>query len=235
MALCALYVFVRLYNKSPINMTRTHGKTLGILAIISVACLVFLLFLFLITSYGLNIQRITLSKTLFDNPTLEYNYDFGNLSNNIIYNIKVRLVKKPDLDYREVFEQRRNFEIKALLRDSTNIILVNNDINKYSKIPSSWGRSEIDFTVARFEAKSKKNYHLSLVFNNSDHFFYLFQKNANEIFLEEDYDYAAVPWIKAIHSISTLLLAASFLSATITITILVRKKNKGTNDCVDSD
>jgi hypothetical protein len=152
---------------------------------------------------------------------LEYNYDFGNLSNNIIYNVKVRLVKKPDLDYREVFERRRNFGIKALLRDSTNTILVNNDINKDSRIPSSSGRSDIDFTVARFEAKSQKNYHLSLVFNNSNHFFDLFQKNANELFLEEDYDYAAVPWERAIHSLSALLLAASFLSATITISILV--------------
>ena len=204
-------------------MTRTHGKTLGILAIISIASLVFFLFLFLITSYGLNIQRITLSKTLFNNPMLEYNYNFGNLSNNIIYNVKVRLVKKPDIDYRDVFEQRRNFGIKALLRDSTNTILVNNDINKDSKIPSSWGRSDIDFTVARFEAKSKKNYHLSLIFDNSDHFFDLFQKNANELFIEEDYDYAAVPWERAIHSISTLLLAASLLTATITISVLVRK------------
>lgn len=208
-------------------MNTSHSKSsiAGIIAILSVACLVLFLFLFLITSYGTKIQRITLSKTLFENSTLKYDYDFGNLSDNTVYNVKVHLHKKPDEDYREVVEQRRNFGIKALLHDSDNTIIVNNDINKESKIPSAWSRDYIDFTVARFKAKSSRNYHLAISFDNSARFFDLFQNHANELIIEEDYDYAAQPWNAALHSISTILLIVSFLTALISISILVRKKN----------
>lgn len=146
--------------------------------------------------------------------------------NDIAYNIKVRLVKKSDFDYREVVEQRRNFVITAQLRDSANEIIDKNNVNKDSRIHSSWSRDHIDFTVARFLAKRQKKYHLALSFNNSAHFFDLFQKNTNELFIEEDYDSAALPWIEAIHSLSTLLMVASLLSATISISILARKKNE---------
>jgi len=164
---------------------------------------------------------------LFDTATNKYDFSFSDLGSNIIYNVKLRLAKKENVDYSDVFKHQRNFGIKITLLDSTNQQLVKQDINEDSKIPSVWAKDYIEFTLARFEARSHNNYYLSLDFNNNGHFFDLFKPNMNEVFIQEDFDYAAMPWIKAIHSLSKALLLVSLISTVIMISLLIRnKKNK---------
>jgi hypothetical protein len=207
-------------------MEKAQHKILPILAIISIAASILFLFLFMLTSYGVNIQRIPLSSTLFDSASNKYDFAFDNLSNNVRYNVMLRLIKKPDIDYMDVVEHKINFGIKVRLRDSTNNVILNKDINKDSKIPDGWTRDYIELYLASFEAKNQKDYQISLEFNNSEHFFNRFKYKSNVVFVEEDYDYAALPWLNLFHSLSKILLLISFLSAAITITLLVRKKRR---------
>jgi hypothetical protein len=207
-------------------MEKAQHKILPILAIISIVASILFLFLFMLTSYGVNIQRIPLSSILFDSASNKYDFAFGNLSNNVRYNIMLRLIKNADIDYLDVVEHKINYGIKVNLRDSTNNVIVNKDISKDSKIPEGWAKDYIELYLASFEANGPKDYQLSLEFNNSDHFFDLFKNRSNLLFVEEDHDYAALPWLNLFHSLSKGLLLVSFLSAAITITLLVRKKRR---------
>jgi hypothetical protein len=98
-------------------MEKAQHKILPILAIISIAASILFLFLFMLTSYGVNIQRIPLSSTLFDSASNKYDFAFDNLSNNVRYNVMLRLIKKPDIDYMDVVEHKINFGIKVRLRN----------------------------------------------------------------------------------------------------------------------
>lgn len=207
-------------------MKKIQSNILAILAIISTAACILFLFLFMLTSYGVNIQRIPLSSELFDGATKRYDFSFGNLSNNVRYNVILRLTKNADINYMDVVEKKHNFGIKVNLRDSTNNLIVNKDINKDSKIPYGWTRAYIELTLTSFEAKGQTDYHLTLDFNNDDHFFDLFKNKSNEVFVREDYDYAALPWLNALHLLSKALLLVSFLSTAVTISLLVWKKKR---------
>lgn len=194
----------------------------GILAI-TVSLFVFSLGIFFLTSNGLHVQRIVLKKDLFDHSVKPYEFVADQLDNGR-YRVKLKLLKREGTNDSGVFEKRVNFDISAKLTDAKSNILVKKLINKDSKVPYGYTRDYIEMTLFSFDAKRKEKYRLEISFMSSEGFFDLFLKKSNELLIEEDYDYAAMPWLHFIKLLSEVVLAASFLTSMFLIYLILKKK-----------
>lgn len=195
----------------------------GILAI-TVSMFVFSVAAFFLTSYGLHIHRIVLKDDLFADSAKPYEFIVDQLDNGR-YRVKLKLLKNEGTNDSGVFENRVNFEIGVRLTDAKNNLVVKKIINKDSKSLTGFTRDYIEMTLFSFDAKRNEKYRFEISFLSSEGFFDLFLKKSNVLFIEEEYDYAAMPWLHFINFISEVALVVSFLISMLLIYLILKKKN----------
>ena len=199
---------------------------------ITVSLFILSLGIFFLTSYGLHIQRLVLKNDLFDHTTKPYEFVFDQL-NNGRYRVKLKLLKDEGTNNSGVFENRVNFEIGIRLTDAKNNLVVEKVINKDSKSLTGYTRDFIEMTLFSFEARRNEKYRLKISFVSNEGYFDLFLRKSNVLFVEEDYDPAAMPWLHFMHFISKVMSAISFLISMLLVYLIMKKKNgkKRDSDC----
>lgn len=196
-------------------------KTILIFALIlfSIVCL-FSFVSYLYYSSRLNIQKIVLKSGIFDLSNKGYDFSFSNLKGHK-YNIILKYFREKENDSNTKY--RDGYTINVELRDQYNNLLMSNSIDRNGIVSESWSRKVFERYLISFNAEKGKNYKFKILFKSSDPFF---DKVAKEIYVQEDYDYAALPWWQLFRVIFLIAFILTLIPVLIIGIILWRKKEK---------
>lgn len=206
------------------KMLKIIGKT--VFALLIIVCLLSLAYLLYFTEL-LNIQKVVLKEGRFDVINREYEFEFSNLRNKM-FNTVMRFYREQGTEYSNyssLFSGEVPYTIDIELKDQENKIIKKDTINQNSSIPASHGNEYFEWTLMQFNAKKGEKYKVRILFNSDKK---AFDEMKKEIYIQQDYDYAAKPFWYLFQRTFLIIFIATLMPALIVGVILWRKKKKGT-------
>ena len=195
-------------------------SVLGLL--ITVCFLSFALFLYF--TELLNIQKVSLKEGVFAVINQKNEFEFGDLRNKS-FNIVMRFYREEGSDYSRyssLFSGEVPYAFDIELKDQENKIIKKDTFNRNS-ISAGHGNEYFEWTLMRFNAEKGEKYKVKIVFSSDNKNYDIMEK---EIYVQQDYDYAAKPFWYLFQRVFLVVFIATLLPILIIGLIYWRENAK---------
>lgn len=195
-------------------------SVLGLL--ITVCFLSFALFLYF--TELLNIQKVSLKEGVFAVINQKNEFEFGDLRNKS-FNIVMRFYREEGSDYSRyssLFSGEVPYAFDIELKDQENKIIKKDTFNRNS-ISAGHGNEYFEWTLMRFNAEKGEKYKVKIVFSSDNKNYDSMKK---EIYVQQDYDYAAKPFWYLFQRVFLVVFIATLLPILIIGLIYWRENAK---------
>jgi hypothetical protein len=115
------------------------------------------------------------------------------------------------------------YNVVAHIIDKEESIVESATINDGSKLPGGWSQGYEEWFLITFLAKVSHSYKLRITFWTDDDFF---DKLTKEIYLEQSYDYAALPWWHLFQTTSLVIFVVTLPGIAVTVFMMMRYANR---------
>ena len=175
---------------------------------------------------ALDIERVMLKRDIL--KIVRETYDFNvNKLNNKTYNVVLKFLVRNELEssaLRKKMFMVGEYNVNVQLMDGKGDIIKSENLSDGSKMAGGWSQRCVEWILLRFEAKKRQNYMLKITFQSNDNFF---DGPIKEIYLEEDYDYAALPWWRLFQYASLIIFVITLVPILIIWFLWLRNKKRG--------
>lgn len=199
--------------------------SVGLLIILLIICSISLI-CYLHFTNKLDIDKIVLKKQdsfKISNVTYEFNLD---QLRNKAYNVVLKYLTNNETDAIALRERRDTpgkYNIVVHIRDKKGNIIQGATISGGSKFHSGWSQDYEEWFLITFLAKASHSYKLQITFWSDDDFF---DKLTKEIYVEQDYDPAALPWWDLFRTASLVIFVVTLAGVAVNLFIMKRYQDR---------
>ena len=183
------------------------------------------LFLGLFYTYLLDIEKVILKEGIFELINRTYEFDIKGATNDKYY-IFLRFYRQKDIVFYGLSEGKIKYSIDLELTDENNNLIKIEAIDETSLRSGRIAQDYFEWRLLSFDSEKGKKYKFKMTFKNND---IRFDQVKKEIYIEEDYDYAALPWWALFRLIFLSIFIVTFIPLLIIVILLVRKRRARSN------
>ena len=183
------------------------------------------LILFFYFTYLLDIDRVSLKQGFFNISNNKYEFKLKELQHTT-YNLILEFFTKGKDEYEKIRRSediKNNFWILTQLIDNEGNVIKSGKLISGDIISGGGSRESLYWDLFGFKAEKKGKYNLRIQLQSKDNFF---DKIEKEIYLEEYYDYASLPWWVLFQRIFLILFITTLLLIILIYTRYWLKKRK---------